>query len=271
MTSRLRRVLHYAITGLPPLALVTIAAVQPWFPAQRVFMSPRGAQEIAGDCCRLYDGLASDLGVLSLAAGATACLFAALCLRHLEDAGRVRFLLGAGLATAWLCLDELFGLHERVLPAVGLPPSITIGVYAILATCYVALCRREIRSGATSMLALALVCFAVGAALDLVHGIEGLPIWAGNAAKFAGIAAWTGFHVDTAYRFVTETRARVLDLRLGSELDESIGELDAALEGFRLRQANRTTPRRVPSAAIVGPSSRGRTAASGHRSAARAG
>lgn len=271
MMPLLRRLLHQAITVLPPLGIITAVAAQPWFEPAYAFMNPLAAAEASGACCHPASGLVSKIGVLYLAACATVCLFAASCLRPVENGGRIGFLLGAGLLTAWLCLDELFMLRDRVLPQQGVPLAVTLGVCAALTAAYLVLCRRQLPVGNGPMLALSLACFAASVGMTL-SGAEGQVPWAADAAKFVAIAAWTGFHIDVASRLVRASRARAFDLRLGSDLDKSIGELDQALEGFRRSQAGHASPRRVPSAAIVGPSARGRGAVAGAttKSAARA-
>ncbi len=271
MTPSLRRLVHQAITVLPALAIVTAVAVQPWFEPSLAFLNPLAAPQISGDCCHPALGLVWKIGVLCLAAGATVCLFAASCLRPIENGGRIGFLLGAGLLTAWLCLDELFLLRDRVLPQQDVPTVVTVGVCAVLAAAYLVLCRRQLPIGNGPMLALSLACFAASVGLTL-SGAEGQVPRAADAAKFVGIAAWTGFHVDAASRLVRASRARAFDLRLGSDLDKSIGELDQALEGFRRSQGGQATLRRVPSTAIVAPSGQGRGAVAGAttKSAARA-
>lgn len=266
MTPSLRRTLHYAITLLPPLALVTAVVLQPWFEARWAFMDPIIAGEISGDCCRIYHGFVSNVGVLYLAASGSVCLFAALCLRPVADAGKTGFLIGAGLLTAWLCLDDLFMIHEGVLPNLGVSQAVTIGIYGVLTAVYLVSSRREILSGEAPMLVIALACFAVSVGIDLVfHSVEGHLVWAEDAAKFIGIAAWTGFHVDAAFKLMAVRRWRALDERLGSHLAKALGELDETLQGVRRGHAGRTVPRRVPSAAIVGPAGRDSIAA-GRRS-----
>lgn len=253
MPSSTRPILHYALTFLPPLALVTAVATQPWFEARCAFMDPIVAGEISGDCGRIYYGFISNLGVLYLAASAAVCLFAALCLGPGQDAGARRFLVGAGLVSGWLCLDDLFMIHEGVLPNLGVAQAVTIGVYGALTAAYLVSNRRAILAGRTPMLVLALLCFAASAGIDLVlHSVESHLVWAEDAAKFVGIAAWTGFHLNAALRLVTAAQARAVEPRPRTDLDRRIGELHAVIEeDRRLRAAEMDPRRRVPAAAIV--------------------
>jgi hypothetical protein len=78
-----------------------------------------------------YAGLFSHLGVLAMTVSGAISVFAALVL---PCSGREKqVLLSAGLLSLWLAVDDLFMLHEALLPRlIGLPEAMTLGVYVAL-------------------------------------------------------------------------------------------------------------------------------------------
>lgn len=78
-----------------------------------------------------YAGLFSHLGVLAMTVSGAISMFAALVLPR---GGREKqVLLSAGLLSLWLAVDDLFMLHEALLPRlIGLPEPATLGAYVAL-------------------------------------------------------------------------------------------------------------------------------------------
>jgi len=64
-----------------------------------------------------YTGLVSNIGVLLWTSCAALCLFTASMLkRQTVHVHWVSFLVYAGLLTAFLCLDDFFMFHDRIIP-----------------------------------------------------------------------------------------------------------------------------------------------------------
>lgn len=152
-----------------------------------------------------YAGLLSHLGVLLWCAAATVCFLAGALVR------RVRALLfGFGALTAALLLDDLFLLHEAVLPALTAWPEVVfVAVYgaatAVLLTCH----RRALRRTDWPLLAGALAALAFAAVADVLpellagdRTVEDVPpaivdayLLLEDGAKFAGIVLWLAYFV----------------------------------------------------------------------------
>jgi len=149
-------------------------------------------------------GALSNLGVLLWAAAATVCLFTAAVL-PLERDSTVRdgaaarpprtFFVAFGLFTAWLCLDDLFLIHERLIPAWTLiPEAVVYGSYAAGAALLVLVFHRQVLQSDFLPLALAGALFAGSILADELmdrsfrwhHFVE-------DGAKLLGIVSWLAY------------------------------------------------------------------------------
>ena len=208
------RALLYATALLAPLAISAVFALQPWVEPRWAFMDTITAADISGEV-HLYYGFVSNLGVLGMAATAAVVLFAAACRSAQGASDGMAFLLGAGLVSGWLALDDLYLLHEALLPRAGVRQEIGVAFAGLLVLGHVVFHRRLILAADWPLMMAALVGFGASAGLDLtLHTTEGPWIVAEDAAKFVAIGAWTAFHLDAALRLVTAgTAARSGGLR----------------------------------------------------------
>lgn len=136
-----------------------------------------------------YIGMISNIGILFWCACAAICLFSSVILRQNSRYRESRFLLFSGLLTSFLMLDDLFMLHELVLP-VYLRISEYV-VYAIYLGVVVSFFIKNIKAikktefvillAATGFLGLSIVCDTL---------ISNLPIFVEDVFKFLGITSW---------------------------------------------------------------------------------
>ena len=127
------------ITALvPPLLLMTVVAMQPWVDAADLLRDPLAVAELKGaNCCKVYYGLVSNTGVVLWMACSAVCLFSAAVLAQSRGlAPETIAFTAAGLFTGFLGADDLFLVHENVLPAFGIPQPVTYGVYGLIACGY---------------------------------------------------------------------------------------------------------------------------------------
>ena len=150
-------------------------------------------------------GALSNLGVLLWCAAAATCLYAAALLRGRGDRRAQRFLLFSGLFTSVLALDDLFQVHEDLLErylGIGESVAFFLATYGVLFVLYLAVCRRAILETDWSLLALAMVFFAVSQALDSFHvDIGRWTLLLEDGMKFFGIVSWFGYHVRASYHY----------------------------------------------------------------------
>jgi hypothetical protein len=104
-----------------------------------------------------YAGLLSGLGVLLWCATASVSLFAAALLKQTGADEAYRFMLAAGLVSGFLMLDDLYRLHETVLPRVlGIPELAIYAAYGLLGAWFVGRFRARIVSADGRLLGVAM-------------------------------------------------------------------------------------------------------------------
>jgi hypothetical protein len=142
-------------------------------------------------------GLLSNVGVLLWAVSATACLFCAAVVGR-RAGGTRRFLLASGALTTVLLLDDLFMLHEAVLPgSFGIPEKVVFGFYAFATLSYLFTFRADLLAWRSAPFAAALGLFAVSVASDIVLPNSARAQFAEDAFKLAGIASWCAYYLRT--------------------------------------------------------------------------
>jgi len=158
-----------------------------------------------------YVGVYSNVGILIWAAAAVSCFFAAAVLHRCggERSWR-KFLTASGIVTSILLIDDLFLMHELVLPEhVGIPEALIVPAYGLMLLAYLWTFRRNILATDFLILVLALGLFGFSAGIDVValatdefHGVHLLE----DGFKFLGIVAWTTYLVNTSLNLATEVR-----------------------------------------------------------------
>ena len=147
----------YGLTFIPAIILLMIVMLQPKVPVAVLMKDPLGVVQLTKECCHVYYGLVSNVGILAWTTGAAVSIFVALLLFINGHRGsEVTFLTVAGLFTGWLCHDDLFMVHEDVLPLFGVPQPATYAAYASFAALYFALAWRHILAARPVLMLLAL-------------------------------------------------------------------------------------------------------------------
>ncbi len=184
-------------------------------PVRHLFIDTRRLGDLP-----LYAGAVSYVGILGWAAASSICLFAATVLTGRAGSGRA-FLVRAGAVSVLLGIDDLWELHERVLPAIafrlfgvatGDAEVLALAAIAAVVLLHLGLSLGTIRRTQWWLLAFAVVCFGVMLATDVavatkpddsivVHLLE-------DGMKLVGILAWLAYHADTAHAFVRAHEAR---------------------------------------------------------------
>lgn len=198
----------WAITFFPPAILMVLVWLQPWVAPGDLLRDPLAVAEMHPDCCKVYYGAVSNLGVLTWTAGAAISLFAALILSSYgEQMKRIAFFLSAAFLTGFLAMDDLFLVHENVLPAFGVPEPVTYAAYASLGLAYLCVFWRNILENRYWMFIVAGGLLATSVTIDwFVHSDHPLRILLEDGAKLSGIFAWTTFHILAAISAITRDR-----------------------------------------------------------------
>lgn len=149
-------------------------------------------------------GAASNLGVLAWTATAAVCLFTAMLLHGRRDRREfARWMLAAGLLTCLLALDDLFLLHESLLPeALGIPQPAVLAAYVAAVGLFLLRFRAPMERTDRTLLGLALAFFAASVAADQLPGAwfraSGWLYLLEDGCKLLGIAGWSGYFLSVA-------------------------------------------------------------------------
>jgi hypothetical protein len=114
-----------------------------------------------------YLGFLSNAGLLLWSAGAVTCLYSSWLLSGGRQDMR-RLALGGGVLTAWLLLDDMFMLHEAVLPRLGISEIVVMAVYAVLVSCFLILNARRLLQTDPLFLGSALLFLGLSVIVDEV-------------------------------------------------------------------------------------------------------
>jgi hypothetical protein len=182
---------------LLPCLLLAVVFLQPWSEPKWMFLDTITAAQYAPSCCHVYYGFVSNIGLLLWSGTAAACLVIGMAFFAAAKSQAItRFALSAGILTGWLALDDMFLVHEKVLPALGVPQPLVIATYMLLALVYAAASWRFIFQQEWWILALGSSALALSIFVDLVfHSPLPAFVYLEDSAKFFGIFCWCLFHL----------------------------------------------------------------------------
>jgi len=193
---------------LPAVAVLSLLTGTPLYKFMRDPAAITGAPP--------FWGIVSNLGVLVWCASATLCVFSWSLLRHrLPTARFSQFLLGAGLLTTLLLVDDLFLLHEFVFPQyLSVPTDLPALCYGALTLCLGVTFRRCILRTDYSIALLALCFFGGSLTVDIFepffeHRLGAWRILVEDGFKFSGILVWCSYLFRCCFVALSETTARI--------------------------------------------------------------
>ncbi len=192
----------YAVTLVPVLVLLAAAWFQPFVPIGELMRDSLLVAEVSQDCCHIYYGAISNMGVLLWASAAAILFFAALVVALMGGQQHrnyvVQFALG-GFLTTLLCIDDFFLVHDIILPKLGFSETLAYVVYASFAAIYVWYARVEILGARWPMFLLSVGCLALSVKIDVFFNVDNdFRLLIEDGAKLVGITAWLSFHAEAA-------------------------------------------------------------------------
>lgn len=146
-----------------------------------------------------YLGFLSQAGVVVWTIGATVALWTVIV--GVAERSRRRLLLSGGVLTTLLMLDDLYLLHDVVLPVVtGIPEHVFLGLNGLACMLFVAVNWTAILGTPWLFLAVAVGFLALMIGFDLVeHEVEfAHQHLLEEGAKFVGIVFWSLYFVTTS-------------------------------------------------------------------------
>ncbi|HEV3011089.1 MAG TPA: hypothetical protein VGX52_18850 [Burkholderiales bacterium] len=164
-----------------------------------------------------YLGFVSNAGALLWAAGASIFLFSYYVHRTSGgDAQWGRFLLCSALFVGLLGLDDMFMLHDEVIPDyTPISQTLVVASYAGLAALYVVRFAPLIAQTAYPVFVAAIALLAFSAGIDQIQDrisivMLGKGFWE-DAAKLLGIATWLSYAVHTSAAVLRRERAPAVE------------------------------------------------------------
>jgi hypothetical protein len=160
--------------------------------------------DLANLAIPLYAGIVSNLGILLWTAAAAVSAFAWLALRRTPAPPLPpAFFLGSALVSSLLMLDDFFLIHERWVPILlGIAERFVFAVYGMVVLYYLSRWRHTILRTEFLLLAAAFAGFALSLSVDAIPDVFSYSVpqihFFEDGSKFAGVAAWAGYHVRTA-------------------------------------------------------------------------
>jgi hypothetical protein len=195
---------RYAVVLFLPAALLLSAALV----QQRAALTAlfRDVNSVTG--APFYTGFYSQLGAIFWCSAAAVCIFTWWVLFRRGTGGEwPAFLLSAGALSTLLLLDDLFLIHETVLPR--LFPQAELAMYLFYALASVALVvrfRAIVLRTSYLVLLVALAFLGLSEAIDTVIGrfvtesdetFTAYRIFIEDGGKFLGIVGWFGYFAGT--------------------------------------------------------------------------
>lgn len=149
----------------------------------------------------VHDGLLTTIGGF---AWTTAIVVALLGAWLSIDVGRRRFLVSLAAVSALLMVDDMFLVHERLAPRIGLSEDVLFLGYGVALAAVLVGGRATVRSTAWPLLVLALVFFAMGVGRNRAATVplELLP----DTWPFLGVGFWMVYVVHTGIAAVEQSR-----------------------------------------------------------------
>lgn len=165
-----------------------------------------------------YFGMLSNWGVILWIATATICLFSAtlLKLNKASDA-KFRFLAASGIFSLLLGVDDLYMMHERLLPQMFHMPEIFFYVlYFCILAAYLVYFTPQILKYDYLLFVAALLLFAFSRQFLIKIPYFSQFNTTGDMLKYFGIVFWLAFFYRTAMQEVNELLRREKQAKIGT-------------------------------------------------------
>lgn len=149
-------------------------------------------------------GVVSNIGILLWALAGFSCVICFLSI-YAATSERNTFLLSSGLLSLFLMTDDLFMLHEYILPYhLNIPQSVVYVGYLLIVGYYLFAYRKKLLSAHSWGFLVACMFLGASAAGDQVMPQEGIYYFIEDGLKFMGIIFWSAFFSSTSVRRLIE-------------------------------------------------------------------
>lgn len=150
-----------------------------------------------------FIGLVSHAGIFLWSAVASICLFSCAIIWKVGSAQQVRFLFFSGLISSALMVDDLFLLHEAILPyQLHISQKLIYAGYTIPFAGFLWYFRNEIFKSEYQIFGAAIFLLALSVIGDMVLPQKGIAYFIEDAFKIFGIATWFVYFVRLCFNSI---------------------------------------------------------------------
>ena len=161
----------------------------------------------------VYIGVVSNLGILLWCATAATCFFSYMLLsKKLRGKPSATFFLWSGGISTILLFDDLFLLHEEVIPIyLGISELIVFVGYLLIFVLYFTRWRRQILQTDYLLLLLALIFFSFSILIDRssISINQDTFTFIEDSFKFFGIVSWSTYYIRTCFQDINIVTTRL--------------------------------------------------------------
>jgi hypothetical protein len=204
---------------LANLSTIILLIIAFWFAHQYNIPFSNLSRDVANAVgAPFYTGFLSNIGAVFWLSTSCVCIFAGIILWNLQkDAENIKYCLVSGCFTLLLGLDDLFLVHNIILPRVKIPEIITYTIYVALLIYYLLQTIKLTPSFLSYLLYVALLCFAISVVLDLDLAFLRFPFLqiANNqflledGFKLIGIINWSIFNITLAHHLTLQSLTEI--------------------------------------------------------------
>jgi len=209
LISKNRPVLPFAIFAYVLAILVLLLLIFIWF-MYKIPMSDLTRDPVQLLNGRPYTGMLSNLGIIIWSATAGICLFVMILGAPYHELKRERqFFLLAFLLTLVLLLDDLFLMHDVILPEdLNISENFLYAVYGILSLVFIIFFRNDILQTPYLLLMAAVLFFGFSISIDTIVKYLNLPhgFFLEDGSKFLGIISWGTYFTYAGFRAINRQK-----------------------------------------------------------------
>jgi len=159
---------------------------------------------------KVYIGILSNIGILFWTAAAAICFLGAAVIKKIDGQQQLGvFLFYSGCLTLLLGIDDLFLLHEYVIPnTLFIPQKVVVLSYLLAAAAYLIRFHKWILSTDYLLLALAFCFLGLSLFVDQVFPYSDFESYVEDSFKFAGIVFWLAYFAHVTISAITGSQPR---------------------------------------------------------------
>jgi len=150
---------------------------------------------------RPYEGLLSNMGIIAWSSAFAVAFFTGVMTLTNGPREVPRLLVGGGLVTFVLLVDDLFMLHDTLLPEyLGVPEEIATALVGLVALAFLWIFKQQIPRTPWPLLAIGVAYLAIMTVFDFLEKRVDIPAhqaWE-EGAKLLGVLHWCGYLVLTS-------------------------------------------------------------------------